>query len=472
MKTRTSEMRALVGKDEMNLADFAIGIIGSGTELKTIERSQVIKTSESRLEQSWSVTGSAKWGLPQPCDDDILLALFYLASEKRFQMQNVIFSRYGLCQIMGWSRCGKNYEKIEDGLRRLSTVKIEARQSFFDGHSKNYVSRVFGILDGYTISECSRLKNLERSSARFSDVIWKSVEAENLKRIDLKIYYSLRSPIAKRLYRFLDKRRAKKPSFDLELDSLASMNLGLSSETRRFPSQIKQTLDRAHKELEKIGFLKLATYFKGSNGRWRVRYTFGKDLGQNFQETSALKIEPTDTPPPRIASACAISSNQETPLEERALTERGVSCKRARELALAKPNRILDLIDFYDFVLSNQPSYWQNPVGWLIRAVEDGYIIPIDFPGYQPPAQRKRLEKDKEMLRERKRLAELKDVVEREEVRKSIAVVDELPPEDFIRLAALTRSAHSWLKKIPDDHPAFRAAVLDFWRSESREDMS
>ena len=97
MRAQASLKKRMMGKDEMNLADFAIGMIGSDTEIKTIERSQVIKTSESRLEQSWLITGSAKWGLPQPSDDDVLLALFYLASEDQFRSQTVPFSRYGLC---------------------------------------------------------------------------------------------------------------------------------------------------------------------------------------------------------------------------------------------------------------------------------------------------------------------------------------------------------------------------------------
>jgi len=444
--TKRSQEKPFIGKDEMNLADFAIGIIGSDTTLKTIERSQIIKTAEIRLEQHWLVTGSAKWGLPQSIDDDILLGLFYIASEDKFRSQTIQFSRYGLCQIMGWSRCGKNYERVEDGLRRLSTVKIEARQSFFDGRSKKYVSRVFGLLDSYTLVECSKSESQNRSSVRFSDVIWSSIEAENLKKIDLKIYYSLRSPIAKRLYRFLDKRRAKKTTFDLELESLASMNLGLSGETRRYPSQLKQTLDRAHQELEKIGFLKDYSYFKGSNGNWRVRYNFSK-------ETLAL-------PEPQVCM-------QETPMEEEMLLiQRGVTGKRARELAKRKPDRIHDLVDFFDFVQKHEPGYLVNPVGWLIRAIEDDYTIPVDFPGYLPPTQRQRLEKDKELVRERKRKAELEEKLEQEQVLQSVLKVDELPTEEFQRLAQRTRATHSWLQRIPDDHPAFRAAVLDAWTAE------
>ena len=437
----------MIGKDEMNLADFAIGMIGSDTEMKTIERSQVIKTAESRLEQSWLITGSAKWGLPQPSDDDVLLALFYIASEDQFRSQTVPFSRYGLCKIMGWSRCGKNYERVEDGLRRLSTVKIEARQSFFDGRSKKYVSRVFGLLDSYTLIECSKTENLDRSSARFSDVLWSSIEAENLKKIDLKTYYSLRSPIAKRLYRFLDKRRAKRTVFDLELETLAAMNLGLSSETRRYPSQLKQTLDRAHVELKKIGLIKDCSYFKGSNGNWRVSYTFGKDLpviGFTEADSSATPRE-----------------------EEMLLVQRGVAGQRARELASKKVDRIHEVVDFFDFVQKSHPGHFVNPVGWLIRAIEDDYTIPTDFPGYLNPAQRSQLEKDKELARQRRAKTESQEEDRRTQVRESLFKVDELTSDEFQRIAKLARSSQAWLQRLADDHPAFRAAVLDLWTMEN-----
>ena len=444
MKQQTSQKKTMIGKDEMNLADFAIGMIGSDIEMKTIERSQVIKTAESRLEQSWLITGSAKWGLPQPSDDDVLLALFYIASEDQFRSQTVPFSRYGLCKIMGWSRCGKNYERVEDGLRRLSTVKIEARQSFFDGRSKKYVSRVFGLLDSYTLIECTKTENLDRSSARFSDVLWSSIEAENLKKIDLKTYYSLRSPIAKRLYRFLDKRRAKRTVFDLELETLASMNLGLSSETRRYPSQLKQTLDRAHLELKKIGLIRDCSYFKGSNGNWRVSYTFGKDV--------AAINEPEDTPTPRE--------------EEMLLIQRGVAGQRARELARKKGERIHEVVDFFDFVQKSQPGHFVNPVGWLIRAIEDDYAIPTDFPGYLNPTQRKQLEKDKELARQRRAVASLREEEKQQQVRESLFKVDELSSDEFQRIAKVARSNQAWLQRLADDHPAFRAAVLDIWTME------
>ena len=458
---RVAKEQNLIGKDEMNLADFAIGLIDSGTDQKIIERSQVIKTAESRLEQSWLVTGSAKWGLPQPSDDDILLALLYIASEDKFRSQTVPFSRYGLCKIMGWPKCGQNYERVEDGLRRLSTVKIEAKQSFYDGQSKKYVSRVFGLLDTYALVECSKLEKIDRSSASFSDVLWNSLKVENLKKIDLRIYYSLRSPIAKRLYRFLDKRRAKKSTFDLEMESLASMNLGISSESRRYPSQLKQTLDRAHKELAKIGFLKSHTYFKGSNGNWRVRYIFGKE--NDCSIVSEQIKAPVDVLP--------VPEN--TPREEEMLLiQRGVAGKRAHELACQKPDRIHDLVDFFDFLQKEQPGYLVNPVGWLIRAIEDEYTIPLDFPGYCPPAQRKQIQQDKELALKRRRKVEQQEAQKQEEIRQSVHKISELPSEEFLRLATLTRSRHSWLHRIPDDHPAFKAAVLDAWRMEKGELVS
>src|SRR5690606_15584483 len=103
------------------------------------------------------------------------------------------------------------------------------------------------------------------------------IQCNNIKPIDLATYYGLRSPIARRLYRFLDKRRLNRSSFELELESLAQVNIGLSSSTRVYPSQFKQTLSAPHRELEKIGFLSSVNYVLGNNKAWRVRYTFQKE---------------------------------------------------------------------------------------------------------------------------------------------------------------------------------------------------
>lgn len=199
------------------------------------------------------------------------------------------------------------------------------------------------------------------------NAIWASIQCNNLKPIDLAAYYGLRSPIAKRLYRFLDKRRLNRNSFELELDSLAQVNIGLTSSTRVYPSQLKQSLNAPHRELEKIGFLSSFKYILGNNKAWRVRYNFQRQ--GSLQETPSAPALPKEKPVSQVTA---------TP-EEQALVQRGISNRIASTLVAEHADRLPDLLDFYDFVMTHRPGYWTNPVGWLVQAIREDYTIPKDF---------------------------------------------------------------------------------------------
>lgn len=446
----------LTGKDEMNLADFAIGVIrlsGDKEESQTsLTRSQTIKTSQGLLKQDWIVTASGQHGFPQPADDDVLLGLIHLASEEDFRHQTVSFSRYGLCKLMGWANNGKNYERVESALHRLTGIRINAKQSFYDGDRKEYVSKVFGVIDSFQISSHRDIL----SYARISDDLWTSIQCNNIKPIDLNTYYSLRSPIARRLYRYLDKRRLNKSSFELELESLALVNIGLASSTRVYPSQIKQSLNTPHRELEKIGFLSNVKYFLGNNKAWRVKYTFGKEnpLKNKVAPAPVVALEKTITaPPPEPAH----------PLEK-ALKERGIAGKVASGLVAQHADRLPDLLDFYDFVMGKRPSYWTNPVGWLVQAIREDYTIPKDFQDYVPRQQREKLEADKRLLAQ-----QIQEREEREQKRERDRNqrLESLTPKELTDLTAFIRSQSPWTAKLAPDHPALRAALTDALESGS-----
>lgn len=439
----------LTGKDEMNLADFAIGVIrlsGDKEESQTsLTRTQTIKTGQGLLKQEWIVTASGQHGFPQPADDDVLLGLIHLASEENFSHQTVSFSRYGLCKLMGWVNNGRNYERVESALHRLTGIRINAKQSFYDGERKEYVSKVFGVIDSFQIS--SHRDSL--SYARLSDDLWTSIQCNNIKPIDLATYYRLRSPIARRLYRFLDKRRLNKSSFELELESLAQVNIGLASSTRVYPSQIKQSLTAPHRELEKIGFLSNVKYFLGNNKAWRVKYTFAKE--------SSLKSKTTPEVAAPAVSPTAPVREPASP-QEKALMERGIAGKVASGLVAEHGDRLPDLLDFYDFVMRKRPSYWTNPVGWLVQAIREDYTIPKDFQDYVPRQQREKLEADKRLIAQ-----QILDREEREQKREQERHhrLESLSSKELAELAAFTRSQSPWIAKLAPDHPAMKAALTD-----------
>ena len=154
--TGNKDKARLTGRDEMNLAEFALGLASDRNtrDVKTIERKQsIINPDGKRLDQTWTITGSDQHGLPRAGDDDVLLALLKLASDQGLQERIVHFTRYELMQILNWPTNGRTYKRIESSLDRLAGVRILAKNSFWDNARKSYTSLNFGLIDDYLIAD-------------------------------------------------------------------------------------------------------------------------------------------------------------------------------------------------------------------------------------------------------------------------------------------------------------------------------
>jgi hypothetical protein len=364
----------LTGRDEMNLAEFALGLASDRNtkQQKTIERKQTVFLSNgTKLDQVWTVTGSDKHGLPRAGDDDVLLALLKLASDRGLQDRQVFFSRYELMQILSWAPNGRNYQRFEASLERLAGVRILAKNSFWDNSRKSYTSLNFGLIDDYVIVERAAPKagqlEMPLTHVSFNEKFFRSMQVGNMKRLDMTLYNSLSSTLTKRLYRYLDKRKYRSTVFDVDIYTLAEVNLGIDLSTRRYASQIKQMLDSAHRELEEHGFLSKWTYrWSEDRSTWFVQYSFAKAKALN---------EPASANP-QLAALRSL------------LMERGFSSRLAARLAQEFPDRIAAKVDMFDELVRSKSSLLaRNPMGWLRKAIEDDYQ---QVAGYEPPAVREK----------------------------------------------------------------------------------
>jgi hypothetical protein len=123
-----------------------------------------------------------------------------------------------------------------------------------------------------------------------------SFASEYLKTLDSDFYFSLRSPLAKRLYRLIDRKRQGNPRWSTSLDKLKDMApLAPSYKT---PSKIRDVLETAHGELQRRGYLAGVSYEKrnGSNWvRWRVEPEFDRRRSLNSQAGGlSFDSEPTE----------------------------------------------------------------------------------------------------------------------------------------------------------------------------------
>lgn len=250
------------GREEMNLAVYPLSVLNhaKNKNTKTIEFNNVIETEDGkRIHQQWIVTGSDKYGLPLPADEEVYSILLAINALQDFPQKQHL-TRYGILERLNWSHRASNYKRVEDAIIRIANVSIIAKNCFWDNESKNYVKYVkFGIFDNVSILNENLSKrgkaqaSLPLSFVKWNEVILTSARNGYVKTIDLKFRASLDGNLTKRLHQFLDARFYEKHKFIIGAGKLAEY-LGLPEESRTF-GRIKAKIEPAMQELVNKGYL-------------------------------------------------------------------------------------------------------------------------------------------------------------------------------------------------------------------------
>ena len=267
-------------KEEMNLVEFPFTLLSHriSKDQKTFEVSQKVRSRNGRLiNQRWIVTGSDKFGLPLATDNDIYLALMQIYKEDDFKDRKVYFTRYQLLKIMEITPTKRRYAMIENAMDRLVSVVVKSENAFWDHEAKAHVTKAFHLFESYDIyDERDRIQNsnqpeLPLSNIVMSEFLFNSIKSSYIKNLDTGFYFTLQTPLTKRLYRFLDKKRYHRSTFEIELTRLSAL-LPLQDQ---YPSQIKRRLEGTHKELIEKNYLTEVTYSRDPGSCQEiVAYTF------------------------------------------------------------------------------------------------------------------------------------------------------------------------------------------------------
>lgn len=303
----------------------------------------------------WRVMPSAELGAPNSTDQDVYLAVLELLERKGGMPENgeLEFTLYELLSILGWSDAGNNYKLLRNCLRRISVTSIESAQAFYSKDTESFLTDTFKLWTYHSETtrrggEASRGRSQdgerERHTIRFDRIFINSWHAFYLKGIDSEFYWQLKSGVAKRLYRLIDKMRGDSLAWRQDLFELRNQ---IPLARYRYPSKVKEKLAPAHNELLEKGFLE-SVEFIGNEVKYRVSVEFA-------QHSRALEL--SGTPDELIAI-------------ERLLSE-GVRGDVARDL-VAKYGASTCM--GYSDALQFQEGIRNRP-GWLRKAIENGYEI-------------------------------------------------------------------------------------------------
>ncbi|MBV9125584.1 MAG: replication initiator protein A [Planctomycetes bacterium] len=289
------------GRDEMNLADFPISALqrqqptdaeGRKLDKMVFEASRYDPQLRQRVSQRVTLTTSSSDGLPTPADEHVILALLYTAKHgDNFGSAVVHFSPAQLFEIMGWAPNGRSYERLRGVLRRLKSLTLRYENAWWDPAGRGYEEEVAtGIISEYRmarqVSGPRQPGAVPRSWVRWTEQFYESLQKGNIKRLNLEIFFRLRSPTAQRMYRFLDKRFYNAPVFSMDLIEFACGHIGLT-ETRNV-AVLKRRLAPGLKELEDIHFITPAAdaerYQKVRPGIWRIQFQEGMKKAEGSRQ--------------------------------------------------------------------------------------------------------------------------------------------------------------------------------------------
>jgi hypothetical protein len=120
--------------------------------------------------------------------------------------------------------------------------------------------------------------------------VWKSIQAGYLKLLDVNFYYNIENPVARRLYRFLDKMMAYDSGKPYQIDVFDLANkLGMAS--YEHAAHLRRPLKVAAQELVDRGYLRSFEFVKA--GKFS-RIRFYKDTRDFTLQPLLLVADPTN----------------------------------------------------------------------------------------------------------------------------------------------------------------------------------
>ncbi len=446
LSTDPPEGPAISAIVEMNLEEypaFRLGRRSKRTELRYV-RTRPAPDGQTH-EQVWSVRGTEGLGLPGPFEQDLYVALLVLFTEQGLPSDGRIrFTRNRLAQVIGISNSGRGYELIEQGLARLAGATVQTEHAFYrpalmgpdrerTGPTER-LSLTFHILEEVRVYERAAMatarriaaldgdplagrvelaRPMEVSFARLGSPLVQSYERRYTKGLDTTYYFHLTRPLSRRLFRYLDKVRNSRGSFEIGLRTLADV-LGLEY---RFQSDIKVGLSEAHEELRATGYLAGSQYLPMAGGPGageKACYAFDPafDARPRRRAGSVLPTsEPETTDEPRMPATLLLPSPTgqgvqapeppavptPSPASEgrgdhasavfaqrvQTLVEMGITASRAERLVATYPGAHIDtqvasLRDRIVRARSGQAGIIapRNPGGYLAQAIVDGFNAP------------------------------------------------------------------------------------------------
>ena len=233
----------------------------------------------------WRVLPGSDDRLPGTFDQDVYVELVRRYHEAGAPTDGgITFPLHAFLRAIGRRVDGRTYEQLRGALNRLERTTLES-QGLYESQASGGRSDVrFTLLTAVAVE---RRRTLDRSQLALfaslaagepgvarvvlSAVVRENLAANHVVTVSAPVYWSLDSPVARRLYRLLEVARAdERLTWRIELGRLAEQ-LPLS---QRYPSHLQRVLQPAHDMLVAAGVLRNVA-IRQQQREWFVDYMLG-----------------------------------------------------------------------------------------------------------------------------------------------------------------------------------------------------
>lgn len=193
--------------------------------------------------------------------------LIYSDEDKTYDLPSnkVDFTLYELCEFMGLSVGGGNYQKIKDAIRELNAVKYYslANGIFYNKKMERYESsreKSISLIDNYDIIGKGKNRSKEeRCTVTFGDLVIENMRYSFIKFLSNNVYFQLKSGLTRRLYSYIEGNNFNKQYIKRSFDVLKH-KIPIDFE---YKSELKRRLKKPLENLIESGILK--DYFFGDD---------------------------------------------------------------------------------------------------------------------------------------------------------------------------------------------------------------
>ncbi len=232
----------------------------------------------------WRVLPGAGERLPGTFDQDVYIELLRRYHESGEPSDGAVsFTLHAFLRAMGRRVDGRTYEQLRNALSRLEKTRLESQGMYetkggVRGELQFTILTAVAverrrILDREQLALFNSISVAEPGVARvvLASVIRENIAANHVVSLSAPCYWSLGSPVARRLYRLLEvAREEERLTWRVALDKLADQ-LPLS---QRYPSHLQRVLQPAHEMLVASGVLRNAA-IRQHQRQWFVDYVLG-----------------------------------------------------------------------------------------------------------------------------------------------------------------------------------------------------